>query len=191
MKVKKGSEKIGLKLSIENTKFMASRVHRFGQIDRERMGTVTNLIFLGSKLTEDGDCSHEIKTLAPWKKSYDKPTQHLKRRHGHHFADKGPSCQSYGYSSTHIWMWELDHKEGWAPKNCCFWTVVVGKTIMSPLCCKEIKPVNPKGNEPWIFIGRPDAEPETPILWPPDAKNQLTGKDPDWQILRAEGEEES
>ena len=104
MKVKKGSEKIGLKLSIENTKFMASRVHRFGQIDRERMGTVTNLIFLGSKLTEDGDCSHEIKTLAPWKKSYDKPTQHLKRRHGHHFADKGPSCQSYGYSSTHIWM---------------------------------------------------------------------------------------
>ena len=92
---------------------------------------------------------------------------------------KGPSSQGYGFSSGHAWMWELDHKEGWAPKNWCFWTVVLEKTLEGPLNCKEIQPVNPKGNQPWIFIGRTDAEAEAPILWPPDAKSWLTGKDPD------------
>ena len=102
--------------------------------------------------------------------------QHIKKQR-HYFADKGLSSQSYGFTSSHVWMWELDHKEGWAPKNWCFPTVVLEKTLESPLNNKEIKPVNPKGNQPWIFIGRVDAE--APILWPPDAKSQLIGKDPD------------
>ena len=96
-----------------------------------------------------------------------------------HFADKGPISQSYDFSSSHVWMWELDHKEGWALKNWCFWTVVLEKTLHSPLDSKEIKLVNHKGNEPWIFIGRTDAEAEAPILWPPDVKSWLIGKDLD------------
>ena len=116
--------------------------------------------------------------LAPWKKSYDKPRQCIKKQR-HHFADKGPSSQSYGFSSSHIQMWELDHKEGWALKNWCFQTVVLEKTFESPLDCKEIKSVNPKGNQPWIYIGRTDAEAEAPILWTPDVKNWLFRKNPD------------
>ena len=92
---------------------------------------------------------------------------------------KGLSSQSYGFSSSHVWMWELDYKESLAPKNWCFWTVVLEKTLESPLDCKEIKPVHPKGNQSWIFTGRTDAEAEIPILWPPDGKNQLIGKNPD------------
>ena len=114
--------------------------------------------------------------LALWKESYDQPRQHIKKQR-HYFANKGPSSQSYGFSSSHVWMWELDHKESWAPKNWCFWTVMLEKTLESPLDCKEIQPLNPKGNQSWIFIGRTDAEPETPILWPPDAKSWLIGKD--------------
>ena len=87
--------------------------------------------------------------------------------------------QGYGFSSGHVWMWELDCKESWAPKNWCFWIVVLKKTLESPLDSKEIKPINPKGNRSWIFIGRTDAEAETPILWPPDVKNWLSGKDSD------------
>ena len=116
--------------------------------------------------------------LAPWKKSYDKPRQHAEKQR-HHFADKSQYSQSYGFSSSHLQMWELDHKEGWMPKNWFFWTMVLEKTLESSLDCKEIKPVNPKGNQPWIFIGRADAEAEVPILWLPDAKNYLIGKDPD------------
>ena len=101
----------------------------------------------------------------------------LDRQQRHYFADKGPSSQSYGFSSSHVWMWELDHKESWLLKNWCFWTVVLEKTLESPLDCKEIKPVNPKGNQSWIFFGRTDTE--APVLWPPDAKNWLIGKDPD------------
>ena len=104
--------------------------------------------------------------------------QHIKKQR-HHFANKGLSSQSYGFSSSHVWIWELDHKEGWAPKNWCFWTVVLEKTLESPLDCKEIKPVNPKGNQPWIFIGKTDTEAEAPISWPPDAKSWLIGKDSD------------
>ena len=94
------------------------------------------------------------------------------------YADKSPYSQSHGFSSSYVLMWKLDHKESWAQKNWFFWTVVL-KTLESPLDCKEIKPVHPKGNQSWIFIGRTDAKAETPILWPPDAKNWLTGKDPD------------
>ena len=103
--------------------------------------------------------------------------QNKKQRH--HFANKGLSSQSYGFSSSHVWMWELNHKESWGPKNWCFWTVVLEKTLESPLDCKEIQPVHPKGNQSWIFIGRTDAEAETPVLWPPEVKSWLTGKDPD------------
>ena len=91
------------------------------------------------------------KTLAPWKKSYDQPRQHIKKQR-HYFASKGPSSQSYGFSSSHVWMWELDHKQGWALKNWCFWTVVLEKTFESPLGCKEIQPVHPKGDQSWVFI---------------------------------------
>ena len=116
--------------------------------------------------------------LAPWKKTYDQSREHIKKQR-HYFADKGLSSQSYGFSSSHVWMWELDYKESWALKNWCFWTVVLEKTLESPLDCKEIKPVNPKGNHSWAFIGRPDAEAETPILWPPDMTSWLIWKDPD------------
>ena len=95
------------------------------------------------------------------------------------FANKGPSSESYGFSSGHVWMWELDSKESWAVKNWCFWTVILEKTLESPLDSKEIQPVHLKGDQSWVFIGRTDAEAETPILWPPDAKSQLIGKDPD------------
>ena len=96
-----------------------------------------------------------------------------------YFANKDLPSKGYGFSSSHVWMWELDYKESWVPKNWCFWTVVLEKTLESPLGCKEIKLVNPRGNQSWIFIGRTDAEAETPVLWPLDAKNWLTGKDPD------------
>ena len=116
--------------------------------------------------------------LAPWKKSYDQHRQHIKKQR-HYFANKGLSSQSYGFSSSHVWMWEWDYKESWVSKNWCFWTVVLEKTVESDLDCKEIQPVNPKRNQSWIFIGRTDAEAETPILWPRDAKNWLIWKDPD------------
>ena len=110
-----------------------------------------------------------------WKKHYDQARQHIKKQR-HYFADKSLSSQSHGFSSSHVWMWELDYKESWAPKNWCFWTVVLEKILESPLDCKEIQPVNPKGNQSWIFIGRTDVEPATPIFWPPDAKNWLLEK---------------
>ena len=116
--------------------------------------------------------------LAPWKKSYDQPRLHIKKQR-HYFANKSPTSQSYSFSSRHVQMWELDYKESWVLKNWCFWTVVLEKTLESPLDCKEIQPVHPKENQSWIFFGRTDAEAETSILWPPDAKNWLTGKDPD------------
>ena len=104
--------------------------------------------------------------------------QHIKKLR-HHFANKGPSSQGYSFSSCHVWMWELDCEESWAPKNWCFWTVVLEKTLESPLDCKEIQPVHPKGNQFWVFTGRTGVEAETPILWPPDAKCWLIWKDPD------------
>ena len=147
MKVKEQSEKAGVKLNIQETKIMASSPITSWQIDGLTMETMADFIFLGSRITADGDCSHEIKTLAPWKKSNDQPRQRIKKRR-HYFTDKGPSSQSYVFSSSHVWMWELDHKESWAPKNWCFWTVVLEKTLESPLVSKEIKPVNPKANHP-------------------------------------------
>ena len=109
---------------------------------------------------------------APWKKSYDQPRQLIKKQR-HYFANKGPSSQGYGFSSSQVWIWELDYKESWAPKNWCFWTVVVEKTLESSSDCKEIQPVHPEGDQSWIFTGKTDAEAETPILWEPDEKNWL------------------
>ena len=141
------------------------------------METVTDFIFGGGL---QNHCRWWLqpwneKTLVPWKKSYDQPGQNLKN----YFVNKGPSSQSYGFSSNHVWMWELDYKESWVLKNWCFWTVVLEKTIESPLDYKEIQPVSPKGNQSWVFIGRTNAEAEMPILWPPDVKNWLVWKDPD------------
>ena len=117
----------------------------------------------------------KLKTLVSWKKSYDKTRQHIEKQR-HYFGNKVLSSQSYGFSSSHVWMWELDHKESWALKNWCLWTVVLGKTLVSLLDCEVINPVNPKGNQSWIFIRRTDPEAEAPILWPPDAKNWLFRK---------------
>ena len=116
--------------------------------------------------------------FAPWKNSCVKPRQCFKKQR-HHFAGKSPYSQTYGFSSSHVWMWELDHKEGWELDNWFFWTVVLEKTLESPLDCKEIKPVNPKGNQSWIYIGRTDDEAEAPILWSPVSKSWFIGKDPD------------
>ena len=120
----------------------------------------------------------KLKDATSWKESYDQSRQHIKKQR-YHFAKKDPSSQGYGFSSSHVQMWELDHKEGWAPKNWCFQVVVLEKTLENPLDSKEIKPVNPKGNQAWMVIGRTDTEVEAPILWPPDAKDWLIGKDPD------------
>ena len=116
--------------------------------------------------------------IASWQESYDKPRQCIKKQR-HHFANKGPYSQSYGFSSSHAQMWGLDHKEGRALKTRCSRIVVLEKTHDSPLGTKEIKPVNPKGSQPWILTGRTDAEAEAPILWPPGVRSQFTGKDPD------------
>ena len=123
--------------------------------------------------------------LTPWKESYDQPRQHIKKQR-HYFGNKGPSSQGYGFSSGHVQMWELDYKESWA-QNWCFWTVLE-KTLKSPLDCKEIQPVHPKGDQSWVFIGKTDVEAETPILWPPDVKSWLTGKDPDAGKIEGRGQ---
>ena len=138
------------------------------------METVTDFILGGSKIPEDGDCSHEIKRrLLLERKVMTNLGSMLKSR------DITLPTKVCGFSSSHVWMWELDYKESWASKNWCFWNVVLEKTLESPLDCKEIQPVHLKGNQYWMFIGSTDAEAETPILWPPDVKNWLIGKDPD------------
>ena len=152
IKVKKESEKTGLKLNIQKTKIIASGPITSWQIDGETMEIVTDFVFLGSKITADGDCSHEIKRcLLLERKAMTTPRQCIKKQR-HYFANKGLYSQRCGLSSGHVWIWELDHKESCVPKNWCFWTVVLEKTRESPLGCKEIKPVHPKGNQSWIFI---------------------------------------
>jgi len=178
MKVKEESEKVALKLSIQKTKIMASSPITSWQIDGETVETVLDFIFGGLQ----NHCRWWLqpwnqKVLAPWKKSYDQPRQHIKKQR-HYFVNKAPFSQSYSFSSGREWMWELDSKETWAPKTWCFWTVVLEKTLESPLDCREIQPVHPEGNQSWVFIGRTGAEAETPILWPPDVKKWLLGKDP-------------
>ena len=180
MKVEEESEKVGLKFNIQKTKIMASGPTTSWHIDGETMETVADFILGGSKIAADGECSHEIKWhLLLGRKVMINLDSILKSRDITLPTKVHLVKQSYGFSSSHVWMWELDYKESWAPKNWCSWTVVLEKTLESPLDNKEIEPVHPKGNQFWIFIGRTDAEAETPILWPPDMKNWLIGKDPD------------
>ena len=150
------------------------------------METKTDFILGGSKITADGDCSHEIKRrFLLWRKFMTNLESILKSR-DITFPKKGTSSQGYGFSSNHVWMWELDNKKSWAPKNLCLSTVVLEKALESPLDCKEIQPVHPKGNQSWMFIGRTDAEAETPILWPPHANNWAHLKRPwCWERLKA------
>ena len=131
--------------------------------------------------------------LTPWKENYDQAREHIKKQR-YYFANKGPSSQGYGYSSGHVWMWQLDCEESWGPKNWCFWTVVLEKTLESPLDCKEVQPVHSEGDQSWLFIGRTDAKAETPVVWPPHAKSWLIGKDSDagrdWQKEKGMTEDE-
>ena len=138
----------------QKTKIMASSPITSWQIDGETVETATDFIFLGSKITADSNYSHEIQ-------------RHLllgRKKQRHHFANKGPHCQSYDFSRSHVRMWELEQKESWVLNNGCFWIVVLEKTLESPLDCKELKPVNPKRNQPWIFIGKTITEAEAPLL---------------------------
>ena len=135
-------------------------------------GNSVRLYFLGSKITADGECSREIKRRLLLGRK-DQPRQHIEKQR-HYFANIGLSSQSYGFSSSHVWMWELEYKESWTLKNWCSWTMVLEKTLESPLDCKEIQPVSPKGNQSWLFIGRTDAE--APILWPPDVRTDCLEK---------------
>ena len=164
MKVIKESEKVGLKFNIQKTKIMASGPITSWQIDGETMETVTDFIFLGSKITADGDYSHEIKRRLLLGRKAMTNLDSLLKKQRHYFANKGLASQSYGFSSGHVWMWELDYKESWAPKNWCFWTVVLEKTLESPLDCKEVQPVHLKEGQSWVFIGSTDVEVETLIL---------------------------
>ena len=164
---------------------MANRWGNNGNSDRLYLG--------GSKITADGDCSHEIKRhLLLGRKAM--TTVHSIVKSRDYFANKGLYSQCYGFSSSHLWMWDLDHKEGWVPKNWCFWTVVLVKTLESTLDCKEIQTVHPKGNQTWISIGRSNAKAETPILWPSDVKSWLIRKDldaeKDWRREKGMTEDE-
>ena len=150
---------------------MANRWGKIGNSDRFYFPGLQNHCGWGLQ-------PQNAKILALLKKSYDQHRQHIQKQR-HYFTNKGLSSQSYGFSSSHVWMWELDYKEGWVPNNWCFWTVMLEKTLESPLDCKEIQPVNPKGNQSWIFIWKTDAEVETPILWPRDTNNWLVWKDRD------------
>ena len=144
------------------------------------------LFFWAPKSLQVGIAAMKFKDT-PWKESYDQSTQHIKNQR-HYFVNKGPFSQSYGFSSGHVWMWELNYKESSALKNWCFWTVVLEKTLESPMDCKEMEPVHPKGNQAWIVIGRSDAEAVTPVLRPPDAKNWLITRPWCWERLKAGGE---
>ena len=178
MNVKEEREKVCLKLNIQKTKIMASGSITSWEVDGETVETVTDFIFLGSKITADGDCSHEIKRhLLLGRKVMTNLDSILKSRD---ISLSTEVCsQGYGFSSGHVWMWELDCEESWVLKNWCFWTVVLEKTLKSPLDCKEIQPIHPKGDQSCMLIGRTDVEAETPILWPPHLKSWLIGKDPD------------
>ena len=168
-----------MQIKIQKTKITTSSPITSWQIHGETMETVTDCIFLGSKITANGDCSHEIKRhLLLGRKAMTNLLNILKSR-DITLPTKVCLVKAMVFSSSYIWMWVLDYKESWASKSWCFWTVVLEKTLKSPLDCKEIQPVHPKGDQSWVSIGRTDVEAETPILWPPDAKNWLIWKDPD------------
>ena len=169
--------KTGLQLNIETTKIMASGPITSWQIDGETVKTVTDFIFLGSKITVRGYCIHKLISCSLEENLWLNLDSLLKNRDITLPTKVLIVNQSYSFSSSHVWMWELDHKEGWVLRNWYFWTVVLEKTLEGPLNCKEIKPVHSKGNQSWIFIGRTDAE--AAIFWPPNVKSQLIRKDAD------------
>ena len=180
MEVKEESEKVGLKLNIQKTKITASGPITSWKIDGEKVKTVTNFIFLDSKITMNSDHSHKIKRcLLLGRKAMTNPESILKSRDitlltkVHLIKAMVFPVVMYGCESC------MEYKESWAPKNHCFWTMVLEKTLRNPLDSKEIQPVHPKGNQSWIFIGRTDAQTKAPILWPPDVKSWLIRKDPD------------
>ena len=144
-----------------------------------RWGKCQTLFWGGSKITVDSDCSHEIKRRLLLGRKVMTNLDSIFKSGDITLPTKVCLVKAMVFSSGHVWMWELDYKESWAPKNWCFWTVVLEKTLESPLDCKEIQSVHPKGDRSWVFIGRTDVEAETPILWPPDAKSWLIWKDPD------------
>ena len=175
MKVKQESEKVGLKLNIQKTKIMASDPITSWQIDGE---TVSDFIFLGSRITADGDCSNEIKRRLFLGRKVMTNLDSIFKSRDITLPTKVCLVKAIVFSSGHVWMWELDYKESWEHKNWWFWTSVLEKILESPLDCKEIQPVHPKGDQSWVFIGKTDVEAETRILWPPHAKSWLIGKNP-------------
>ena len=181
MKVKEESENVDLKLNIQKTKIMASGPITSWQIDVETMETVTDFILGGSKITADGDCSHEIKRRLLLRRKVMTNLDSILKSRDITLPTMVHLVKAIVYPLVCMgaWVWESDYKESWALKNWCFWIVVLKKTLENPLDCKEVQPVHPKGNQSWIFTGRTDAEAETPILWPPDGKNWLIWKDPD------------
>ena len=179
IKVKDKSEKTGLKFNIQKPKIMASSPITSWQVDGDTMETVTDFIFLGSKITADGDCNHVIKRCLLFERKAMTNLDSILKTRDIPLLTKVHLVKAVVFFSSHIWIWELDHKESWALKNWCFLTVVLEKTLERPLDCKEIQPVHPKGNESWVFIGRIDDEAEDIILWPPDGKNWRIWKDPD------------
>ena len=156
----------------------------------ETVETVSDFIFLGSKITANGDCSHETKRCLLLGRKVMINLDSIIKKQRHYFVNKGLSCQGYGFSSGHVWMWELDYKESWVPKHWYFSTVVLEETLESPLDCKEIQPVHPKEDQSWVFTGRTDVEAETPILRPPDANSWHRSFEKPWcsERLRAGGE---
>ena len=158
---------------------MASYPITSWQINAKTMETVTDFIFLGSKIIADGDFSHEIKRCLLLESKPMTNLDSILKSRDIALPTQVLSSQSFCFSSSHECPQDLDHKESWVPKNWCLWTVVLEKTLESPLDCKEIQPVNPNGDQSWVFIGKTDAEAEAPILWPPDVNNWLIGKDPD------------
>ena len=179
MKVKEENEKVGLKLNIQKTKIMASGPIMSWEIDRETGETVSDFIWGGSKITADGDCSHESKRRLLLGRKVMTNLDSIFKSRDITLPTKVHLVKAMVFPIVMYGMWELDYKESWALKNWCFGIVVLEKTLESPLDCKEIQPVHPKGNQSWIFIGRTDAVAEIPILWLPDVKNWLIGKDPD------------
>ena len=179
MKVTEESEKVGLKLNIQKTKIMAFRPITSWEIDRETVETVSDVIFLGSKITSDGDCSYEIKICLLLRRKVMTSLDSILKSRDITLSTKLHLVKAMVFSSSHVWMWELDSKESWVSKKWWFWTVVLEKTLEGPLDCKEVHPVHPKTDQFWVFIGRTDVEAETPIFWPPDVNSWLIGKDPD------------
>ena len=176
MKVKEESEKAGLKLNIQKANIMASGPITSWQIDGETMETVRDFIFLGSKITADGDCSHEIKSFLLLGRNVMTNLDSIFKSRDITLPTKDSLVKAMVF---HVWMWKFDYEESWAPKNWCFWTVVLEKTLESPLDCKEIQLVHSKGDQSWVLIGKTEAKADTPVLWPPHLKSWLIGKDSD------------